>query len=45
VPGEYLEELKRLLEAYPDEVNVCGFPFVGFQIHPTIFVVHNTERT
>jgi hypothetical protein len=23
VPEEYLEELKKLLEVYPDEVNVC----------------------
>lgn len=46
MPREYLEELKKLLEAYPDEVNVCGFSFVlGPKSRPTVFVVHNTEGT
>ena len=46
MPREYLEELKKLLEAYPDEVNVCAFLFLlGSKTRPTIFIVHITEGT
>ena len=43
---EYLGELKKLLQTYPDEVNVCCSSFsLAREAHPTTFVVHNPETT
>ena len=43
VSVEYLEELKKLLVAYPDEVDVCyPTPLLAFQTCPATFLVHNS---
>lgn len=45
VHEEYLGELRKLLEVYPDEVNVCGYSsLLAPETCPTVFVVHDSER-